>query len=260
MEIQDGVPLDGLRKELTASQKMSRFQYTLRKIKAASIWPSLSSKNVNLPIIYSAQRYLRTDEPTTVSCKERALWPMTKVSFLGVQKLTVKRFSQSSSANNSHWKVVYEGPLSRAVKRVKLFSLTTAAASAIGCPILVFFGKQTVPLVGKLAIAGVLGIVGITTTLLLHGFTRTYVHRAYFNPDEQKFAVETFSLFARPKRSEFFAQDVIIPEVAKFFSTFEARGSNFFIHEELIESQQILQFIRDFQLQNRDSTKSDQSS
>lgn len=241
---------------------MLRFRFTSFKVKRASTCFFSIISNVNTPsVLYSAHRCSQFDVPKSkmatlaVTGKELFLWPVTCAR---AQQLTIERFCRTSSSGESNWRVVYEGPLSRAVKRVKIFSLTTASASMIGCPILVFFGKQSVPLVGKLAIAGLLGIVGMATTLFLHAFTRTYVHKAYFNPKEQKFALETFSLFARLKRSEFSAHDVIIPEVGKMFSTFEACGRRYFIHEELIEAQQILQFVRDYQ-QDKETFSSNQN-
>ena len=214
------------------------------------------SRSRNTSSVSSAQKYLRHDHELSISCREQqGLFP---VYVCGDQQLHSTRFyhTKISVSNNGSWKVVYEGPLSRAVKRVKLFSLSTAAASMVGCPVLVFFGKQSVPFVGKLAIAGLLGIVGTATTLFLHGFTRSYVHKAYFHLEEQKFAVETLSLFARLKRTEFHVDDVAIPEMGKMFSTFEAAGRRYFIHEELIEAQQILQFVRDHH-QDKQSVTSD---
>ena len=230
---------------------MIRLRFTCRKFESATTCFYSILSNVNTLSLYSTHGCLQPDVPQSkmATRRELYLWPVT---YARAQHLTIKNFCQTSSSGNVNWRVVYEGPLSRAVKRIKIFSLTTATASMIGCPILVFFGKQSVPLVGKLAIAGLLGIVGVATTLFLHAFTRTYVHKAYFSPEEQKFAVETFSLFARLKRSEFYAHDVVIPKEGKMFSTFEAYGRRYFIHEELIEAQQILQFVRDYQ-QDRDT-------
>ncbi|EDO34911.1 predicted protein, partial [Nematostella vectensis] len=140
---------------------------------------------------------------------------------------------------------VYEGPLSKSVRYVKTFSLTTAFASIVGSPILVYFGKQSVPLAGKLAIAGLLCLVGTSTTILLHWFTKGYVHKMYFDPSKQMFSVDTLSFFGRPQRSEFTVNDVVFPSEESAFKTFEANGKPFFIHQEMVEAQQVLHYLRD---------------
>lgn len=169
-----------------------------------------------------------------------------------VQRKTIVQ-SRMQSVNMSHgsennWSLVYEGPLSKPVKYVKGFSLTTAAASIAGSPILVYFGKQSVPLVGKLAIAGLLCIVGSSTTVLLHWFSKAYVHRMYYDQTRRVFSAETSTFFGRLQRTDFEVKDIVFPEEESAFSTFEAKGKKFFLHQEMVEAQQVLHFVREAQM------------
>lgn len=151
--------------------------------------------------------------------------------------------SAESDGYVGKWKTVYEGSLSRSVKLVKMLSLTTAAATFVGTPLLIFFGKHAASLPVKVTLVTFLCSIGGGSTLLLHFLSLPYVHKMDFNPEEKVFAVETLSLFALRKRTEFSVDDITVYVEDKAFSTFEARGVKYFIHKELVEAQQFLHFI-----------------
>ncbi|XP_078368925.1 transmembrane protein 70 homolog, mitochondrial-like [Oculina patagonica] len=141
------------------------------------------------------------------------------------------------------WRTVYEGPLSKSVKLVKMLSLTTAAATFAGSPLLIFFGKQAASLPVKMILVSLLCSIGGGSTLLLHFLSLPYVHKMDFNPEEKVFAIETLSLFALRRRTEFSVDDINVYVEERAFSTFEVRGVKYFIHKELVEAQQFLHFI-----------------
>lgn len=157
--------------------------------------------------------------------------------------LRFRYMSAESDRSAGKWKTVYEGPLSRSVKLVKMLSLTTAAATFVGSPLLIFFGKHAASLPLKVTLVTLLCSIGGGSTLLLHFLSSPYVHKMDFNPEEKVFAVETLSLFALRKRTEFSVDDITVYMEDRVFSTFEARGVKYFIHKELVEAQQFLHFI-----------------
>lgn len=173
-----------------------------------------------------------------------------------IRSVPVRRISGDSKliSTNERWKMVYEGPLSRTVRLVKTFSLTTAVASLVGSPVIMFFGKQSVPFVGKLAIATVMCFAGCGTTVLLHMITKSYIHKLYFDPDEKLFAAETLNLFSKRARTEFSVEDITIHQADKAFSTFEVKGRNYFLHQELLEAQQVLQYVHEWKKATVDVT------
>lgn len=148
---------------------------------------------------------------------------------------------------SSNWKTVYEGPISRSVKLVKLLSLTTAAATLVCSPLLVLFGNQATSASVKTIAVFLLCTIGTGSTALLHFVTKSYVLKMDFNPKEMMFAVETLSLLALRKRVEFPADDTFVYPDDRAFSTFEAHGRKYFIHKELVEAQQVLHFIEKWQ-------------
>lgn len=148
-----------------------------------------------------------------------------------------------TQADDGKWRTVYEGPLSRSVKMVKRLSLTTAAATFAGSPLLVFFGKQVASLPVKAILVTLLCSIGGGSTVLLHWLSLPYVHKMDFNPEEKLFAVETLSLLALRRRTEFSVDDITVFLEDRAFSTFEVRGVKYFIHKELVEAQQFLHFV-----------------
>ena len=151
--------------------------------------------------------------------------------------------SAESDRSVGKWKTVYEGPLSRSVKLVKMLSLTTAVGTFVGTPLLIFFGKHAASLPVKVTLVMILCSIGGGSTLLLHFISLPYVHKMDFNPEEKVIAVETLSLFALRRRTEFSVDDITVYGEERAFSTFEARGVKYFIHKELVEAQQFLHFI-----------------
>lgn len=148
-----------------------------------------------------------------------------------------------TQADDGKWRTVYEGPLSRSVKMVKRLSLTTAAATFAVSPLLVFFGKQAASLPVKAILVTLLCSIGGGSTVLLHWLSLPYVHKMDFNPEEKMFAVETLSLLALRRRTEFSVDDIDVYLEDRAFSTFEVRGVKYFIHKELVEAQQFLHFV-----------------
>ena len=158
------------------------------------------------------------------------------------------RMMCTTTPEREKWKIVYEGPISRPVKLVKMLSLTTAVATFIASPLMIFFGKHGGSLSVKVVLVALFCSVGGGSTALLHWLTKPYVHRMYFDPERKRFAVETLSLFAVRKRTEFSADDILVYPDDRAFSTFEANGVRYFIHKELVEAQQVLYFIEREQL------------
>lgn len=167
----------------------------------------------------------------------------------------VRSFSQNvDSADpivfNDEFRLIYEGPLSKKIKLVKILSLSTACMSICAGPALVLMGRSSISMFGKLFLASTIVTMGVTTTLLLHWLTRVYVYKMYFHPHTRTFAAETSTLFGTVKRKTFSLDDIIVPEIESVFSTFEARGNKFFIHMDMKEAEQILKYVRESNLES----------
>ena len=178
-------------------------------------------------------------------------------SLLRLSNLQYRCMFHTESDNSGQWKTVYEGPIAKSVKYVKILSLTTAATMFFVAPLTIFFSKQAASLPLKVCLVIFLCSFGCGSTGVLHWVSKPYVRRMEFNPQEKRFAVETLSLFATPKRAEFSVDDVTVYRDNRAFSTFEAHGVKYFIHTELVEAQQILQFIDESKAGDKKSLQCD---
>ena len=154
------------------------------------------------------------------------------------------RHKSDGAASNGR-QLVYEGPLSRSIQLVKVFSLSTALATVVATPILMLYGKESVPLVGKVAIATTILLAGTSTTFLLHWITKVYVHKMFYNVATETFIVETMSMLARRRETELKLNEIRLAKESTAFTTFQGKGKKYFLHTDLLEAQQVLQFIRE---------------
>lgn len=154
----------------------------------------------------------------------------------------------TTTLTDEDFRLVYEGPLSKKIKFLKLFSFTTASIS-LSAPAIIFLGSSAGTPLMKGILASTVVLMGVTTTSLLHWLTRVYVHRMFFHPETRTFSAETSTIFGTMKRSRFSVEDVTIPEVEGAFSTFEAKGNKYFIHLELKEAEQIMKYVKEYNLE-----------
>lgn len=156
----------------------------------------------------------------------------------------IKRSYTSHSWSNS--KPIYQGPLATSVRLLKIFSLSTCAATIIGTPILIAYGKKSIPVKSKIIIASALISVSVATTALLHWFSKRYVLQAYCNPTASKYMMETYTLFARRNTIEFTPNDVKIPKADRMFSNVIIFNKPYLFHTEVIQHRQLLMLITGF--------------
>jgi hypothetical protein len=143
--------------------------------------------------------------------------------------------------------LVYTAPLKGAVKALKIFSLATAVLASCGGPVLVWLGKESVPVAARLAISSLVLLVGLSTTAILHWLLKGYITHLYYQPHTQRVAAHTFSLLARRVRSEFEVHEMKPPSGLSGFSTFQARGKSYFMHTEALPDKYLLSELLDSQ-------------
>ena len=168
----------------------------------------------------------------TVSCAQSTM-------FSTQRKFNSMLSSKICRRDNEMFDLVYRGPISGAVRAIKVFSLSTCGATITGLPVLIFLGKLSV--VGKLALACVLGPVGLGTTFLLHLFVRGYVTSMWYNRTDDVVRVYTLSLLASNVVSEFRLEEVDSVEHVSVLSSFTVNGRGFFIHPEVVNDAKLLE-------------------
>jgi hypothetical protein len=144
-----------------------------------------------------------------------------------------RHFSTSSQST-----LVYVGPLRKAIKLLKLFSITTATLTLTLTPILVLYGNPNKPLAARLGVSMIVFTMGISTTLLLHWFMKGYVVRMYVNKD--LITVVTYNIFGREKSVKFLLSEARPPSRVATLSTFQAKNETYFLHTEIFQDVELL--------------------
>lgn len=149
----------------------------------------------------------------------KALCPnFTQKQFLSVSsslKQSALNLPQNDPQKGS---LVYIGTLTRMVRLVKLFSLST---SAVGVGMQPFLLEQVSNLHWLLAtmVGGVAGFFVFVTPLLLHFVTKRYVTSIYLNRESGVFTASTYTFLLRERLHTFRAEDVRTPTVPGIFTT-----------------------------------------
>lgn len=184
----------------------------------------------------------------TIHLFERSHRRRTLIYASSMRLCTTKSSSSNISAKEEEFRLVYEGPLTKKIKYLKVFSLSTACLS-LAAPVVFFMGNSTLAPIAKAILSSTVVVMGVTTTSLLHWLTRVYVYRMFFHPQTRTFAAETSTIFGTTKKETFSVEDIHIPEIESGFSTFEAKGRKYFIHVDLKEADQILKYVREYNLE-----------
>ncbi|XP_068197053.1 transmembrane protein 70, mitochondrial [Antennarius striatus] len=124
------------------------------------------------------------------------------------------------SANHSeNGNLIYTGNLGRAVRGVKLLSLSSSAISLVlmsKVVLLTDFESQALQII----FMGVASFFCFLIPIFLHLVTKGYIVRLYHNPDSDNYTAITYSLFLIEKKTMFHQSQVRIPPVSKMFTTF----------------------------------------
>ena len=153
--------------------------------------------------------------------------------------------TEASQGNTGEFKLVYTGPIKGAVRALKIFSLSTAALALCGGPVLVWLGKESVPVAARLALCSLVLIVSLSTTAILHWLLKGYITHLYYQQDSQRVATHTLSLLARRVRNEFKLSEIGPPTGLAGFSTFQAQGKAYFMNTEVFPDQHLLSVLLD---------------
>ncbi|GAB9469323.1 hypothetical protein Gpo141_00006604 [Globisporangium polare] len=142
--------------------------------------------------------------------------------------------------------LMYEGPMSRAVRLMKGVSVTSCILTSIGMPTLCLISEQSTSMVGKWAMCGTIMLFGLGTTSLFHVLFKPYVMRMWLTNGERtqsvadpELTVETVTLFAQLTKHSFKLSDASPPASSMHpMLSFQAKGKNFFVHPEVFEDRE----------------------
>ncbi|KPJ08219.1 Transmembrane protein 70-like, mitochondrial [Papilio machaon] len=149
-------------------------------------------------------------------------------SMTGAQKIISRHYAKKLNEDNKLERIYY-GPLTPQIKAVKIFSLSSSAAGLVAQPIILREASTIGSTSLLIAICSVVGFFTFVTPLLLHVITKKYVTEVYYNPETMSYTAVTLNFFLVPKKLEFKAEDVVVPDIPGMFTTMQAKGTSLFI-------------------------------
>lgn len=136
--------------------------------------------------------------------------------------------------------IVYYGPISSTIKKVKLLSLSTCCLSVSLGPVITFMTSPDMNVILKGAVASCVIFLSASTTAALHWFVSPYIHRLRWQPGSDSFEVDMMSWLATfiPKTIKF--SDIRLPDTNRPFVTFKANDKYYFVDVEHCHNKALL--------------------
>ncbi|KAJ0978218.1 hypothetical protein J5N97_013692 [Dioscorea zingiberensis] len=136
--------------------------------------------------------------------------------------------------------VVYEGPISSTIKKVKLLSLSTCCLSVSLGPVITFMTSPDMNVILKGGVASTVIFLSASTTAALHWFVSPYIHKLKWQPGSTTFEVEMMSWLATPIPRTIKFADVRPAETNRPFVTFKADDNFYFVDAEHCHNKTLL--------------------
>lgn len=176
-----------------------------------------------------------------ISQKRWASHAAATKSAVGDSKLTIGPQSRDVERNDADTGIVYYGPISNTIKKVKLLSLSTCCLSVSLGPVITFMTSPEMNVILKGGVASTVIFLSASTTAALHWFVSPYVHRLRWQPGSDSFDVEMMSWLATlvPRKIKF--ADIRPAETQRPFVTFKANDNFYFVDVEHCNNKALLQ-------------------
>lgn len=162
------------------------------------------------------------------------------------------RYFSTEDETKKEDSLIYEGPFASLALRLKRISITSAAASIIGVPILLTYGSN-IPASGQLAVGGTAILAATGSTAALSFCFSPYLHKLEWIPVRQcktaegkkEKSVTSQTQLMKATTRNFFAMQVETvfdpdvdvthdPKTYRPFCNFMVKGLPLFIHPELL--------------------------
>ncbi|KAI5083798.1 hypothetical protein GOP47_0003541 [Adiantum capillus-veneris] len=139
--------------------------------------------------------------------------------------------------------VVYRGPLSDTLRKVKLLSLTSCCLSVVTGPALVFLTSPHLSVILKGGVASAVMILSASTTAALHWFVGPYVHKMTWIPGSKEVEVEMVSWMATYIKETLSIEDIRPPKTNRPFVSFSVKNKFYFVDPEKIANKDLLRIV-----------------
>ncbi|CAN1257965.1 hypothetical protein LINPERPRIM_LOCUS9753 [Linum perenne] len=136
--------------------------------------------------------------------------------------------------------VVYRGPISSTIKKVKMLSLSTCCLSVSLGPVITFMTSTDSNVILKGAVASSVIFFSASTTAALHWFVSPYIHKLRWQPGSDSFEAEQMSWLGTyvPETIKF--ADIRPAETNRPYVTFMANGKFYFVDTDHCQNKALL--------------------
>ncbi|XP_077293780.1 transmembrane protein 70 homolog, mitochondrial [Arctopsyche grandis] len=143
--------------------------------------------------------------------------------------LLKSKYSTGQNDSPTQSEIIYNGALSKQIRAVKIFSLSSSIIGVIGQPVIYSKSLEIGGTPVMVAICGVVGFFTFVTPFLLHLITKKYVIYMSYNKDSNIYTATLVNFFLIRKKVNFTSTDVIVPDVPGLFTTFLAHKIPMFV-------------------------------
>ncbi|KAK9126814.1 hypothetical protein Scep_015660 [Stephania cephalantha] len=155
-------------------------------------------------------------------------------------KISIGPQSRRKGEDEKDTGIVYHGPITSTIKKVKLLSLSTCCLSVSLGPVITFMTAPEMNVILKGAVSSSVIFLSATTTAALHWFVSPYIHKLRWQPGADSFEVEMMTWLATYVSKTIKFADIRPPETNRPFVTFKANGNFYFVDSEHCHNKALL--------------------
>ncbi|KAG9137849.1 hypothetical protein Leryth_027374 [Lithospermum erythrorhizon] len=160
-------------------------------------------------------------------------WYSESTEAVGDNKISIgPRKGGEAEKDQQDMGIVYYGPISSTIKKVKLLSLSTCCLSVSLGPVITFMTSPGMNVILKGAVASTIIFFSASTTGVLHWFVSPYIHKMRWQPGSDSFEVEMMTWLATFTTKTLKFADIRPPETQRPFVTFKANNNFYFVDAE----------------------------
>lgn len=145
--------------------------------------------------------------------------------------------------------VVYRGPLSDTLKKVKMLSFTTCVLSVLTGPVITFYTSPQLSVILKGAVGATVMLLSASTTAALHWFAGPYVHSVTWKPGDPEIKVEIITWMATRATRTIQISDIRPAKTNRPFVSFAVKDKFYYVDTDLISNKDLLRMLTFYQKQ-----------
>lgn len=190
---------------------------------------------------------LRVSDPWHL-CQSRGQLPLQEAWFAKDQKSWASGTAAATRVDASpkskvQQPVIYRGPMSETLRKVKVLSLTSCCLSVITGPAITFLTSPHLSVILKGGIAATVIVLSASTTAALQWFVGPYVHKMTWIPGAKEIEVEMITWMATYQCRTFQIEDIRPAKTNRPFVSFAVKDKFYFVDPAKIPNKELARIV-----------------